>query len=604
MSAYIQEDKITRRTRDGRLMRRFLRRLTPHKMKVALIILLLALSSFAGLAGPYLIHLGIDEGIARGNHGYLLNVVLIYLAFILCEFGLNAAKMIQISSLSQRFMLDLRLELFRHIQKLPINFFDRNPVGRLMTRITGDVEVLNELFTAGLVAIFGDIFTLTFIMVIMLIMDLRLALITFLVTPLLAIVTLFFRTRLRKNFRQIQKRIAAINAFLQERLAGMEVIQVFTKEDSSLGDFRNLNEAHKGSHMEAVLNFSYFFPLVRFVGTLTVAMLLLGGGRWVSNDTVSIGVLIAFIQYAQRFFRPLSDLSEKFNILQSSMASAERIFKLIDEVPEQDDPDDPVEVLTCRGDIRLDGVHFRYNPDEPVLRDVSLRVKPGQRVALVGYTGCGKSTLLSLLLRFYEPDAGDITLDGIPLGKVRMQDLRRQFALVLQDVFLFPGTIAENINLGDPAIDQARVEEVARAVGAHDFISRLPNGYQTVLQARGGGISTGQKQLIAFSRALAYDPAILLLDEATSSVDTATENLIEQGLVRLMSGRTSIVVAHRLSTVRHADLIYVMHQGAIVEEGNHDELLRSGGHYARLYQLQFHSQEDGVDDRDSSLHTG
>jgi ATP-binding cassette, subfamily B, multidrug efflux pump len=604
MKDYLQKD-TTKKTLDRRLLRRFLQRLKPHRNTIMLAILLLAVSSLAGLAGPYLIKYGIDRGIIPGVREPLLLAGTLYFIFLGVEFLISAAKMIIIARLSQRFMLDLRVELFQHLQSLPISFFDRNPVGRLMTRISGDVEVLNELFTAGMISIFGDIFILTFIVTIMFYLDAGLALLTLIVLPLLGIVTLIFRTRIRRNFRQVQKRIARINAFLQERLSGMEVIHLFTRERSTEKQFAELNRKHTQSHLNAVMNFSLFFPLVDFVGTLAVALLLYFGGRWLlvsglsPDSTLSLGTLVAFIQYTRRFYRPLSDLSEKFNILQSSMASAERIFGLLDEIPEPSGSPTAKPAANVRGDLQIDNLQFRYNPDEPVLNGVTFRARPGERVALVGLTGCGKSTILSLLLRFYQPDGGTILLDDQDIQGLDKRALRACFALVQQDVFLFPGTIAENICLGNHEISAEQVESAARAVGAHNFISKLPDRYDTVLKIRGGGLSTGQRQLIAFARALAHDPAVLILDEATSSVDTATEAVIEEGLAHLMKGRTCLIVAHRLSTIQNADRIVVISGGGVAEEGRHRDLLALSGLYARLYRLQFLLQRDAL--QDSSL---
>ncbi len=590
MSDYFQEDQAPQKAYDAHLMRRLLGYLSPYRGRVFLAIVLLAVSKVTWLAGPYLVKVGIDEGIRGGNQVRLYQVAVLYLLFLGLEFLLSYAQTILVQTLGQRFMLDLRLRLFAHLERLSIRFFDRNPVGRLMTRITGDVEVLNEMFTSGLIAIFGDVFMLVGIMIMLLVLSPRLALVTFSLLPVLAAITFYFRTQLRRNFRQVRTRIARINAYLQERITGMEVIQAFVQERRSLERFCDLNREHMRSHLETVFNFALFWPLVELIATSSIALILWFGGRWVAGGEVSgltLGGLAAFILYARRFFQPLSDLSEKFNIMQAAMASSERIFGLLDTEFDIRSPAGPRLLPTCRGEIEFEDVHFRYNPEEPVLGGVSFRVEAGQRIALVGPTGGGKSTLLSLLLRFYDPDTGSVKLDGVDLRELPLDQLRGHLALVQQDVFLFPGTIAENIHLGNPGIDAEDLRTAARAVGALDFIERLPAGFETRLHARGGGLSTGQKQLIAFARALAYDPAVLILDEATSSVDTETERAIQSGLENLLAGRTSLVVAHRLSTIQNSDRILVVHRGLLTESGSHEELLARGGLYARFHRLQF-----------------
>ncbi len=590
MSDYIQTDRAEKTGYDASMMRRALGFLRPYRLRVLLAVFLLSIASLAGLAGPYLVKRGIDEGIIGDKPELLLTIALLYGALLLVEFLLSYVQTLVVASLGQRFMLDLRLEIFRHIQRLPVAFFDRNPVGRLMTRITNDVELLNEMFSSGLVAIIGDLITLTVIFTYLLALNVRLALITFALLPLLTLITLFFRGRLRKNFRQVQRRIAAINAFLQEHLTGIEVIQAFVQEKRAVSRFRELNARHTRAHLDSVFNLGLFFPLVEVIAVLSIALSLGFGGRWYAEGGeggLSLGVLAAFILYARRFFQPISDLSEKFNIMQAAMASAERIFRLLDEEVEQD----PVPALDLpeptRGEIEFQAVGFGYDPEQPVLHDVSFRLGAGERIALVGPTGGGKSSILALLLRFYETQQGRILIDGIDHREVSRRDLRARLALVQQDITLFPGTIAENIHLGDENIGPEQMEEAARGVGALDFIRSLPKGFETEIQAGGGGLSTGQKQLIAFARALVFDPAVLILDEATSAVDTETEQLIQQGIERLLVGRSSLVVAHRLSTIHGADRILVVQGGRIVESGRHGDLLEADGVYARLHRLQY-----------------
>ncbi len=593
MSDFFQEDSSPVKAYDARLMRRLLAYLRPQRGRVIFAVLLLALGAGLGLAGPYLVKIAIDDGILAGNQGILVTVALFYLLFLGLEYVVAYGQAIVVAKLGQRFMYDLRMQLFSHMEKLSIRFFDRNPVGRLVTRMTGDVETLNEMFTGGLIAIFGDIFLLVGIMIFLLILNWRLALVTFSVLPFISIFTLFFRTRLRANFREVRKRIAAINAYLQERLSGISVIQIFGREESSLENFRELNQKHTKAHLDTVFNFSVFWPLVELTASVSIALILWYGGLRVlgGDSSISLGALAAFIQYARRFFQPISDLSEKFNIMQAAMAASERVFGILDTKPEIRAPKNPVAMPECSGEIKFEGLHFHYEEEKPVLRGLDLHVKPGERLAMVGLTGSGKTTLLSLLLRFYDPVKGHILLDGTDLRDLAPGDLRRHLALVQQDVFLFPGTVAENIHLGDSRISMDRVREAAETVGAHRFIERMAESYETRLEERGGGLSTGQKQLIAFARALAFDPAILILDEATSSVDSETEQWIQEGLERLLTGRTSLTVAHRLSTIRAADRIIVMHHGELLEEGRHEELLRKDGLYRHLYELQFADQE-------------
>jgi ATP-binding cassette subfamily B multidrug efflux pump len=585
---YAQSDQAPQQVYDARLMRRALGYLRPYRWQVLLGVLLLVTASLAGLAGPWLVKLGIDQGIEGGDHRRLLELSLLFALLQLVEFGLGYWQTLIVAALGQRFMLDLRVQLFAHIQRLPVAFFDRNPVGRLMTRLTGDVELLNEMFSSGLVAMVGDLLTLAVILGYLLLLNVRLALITFALLPLLMLITLYFRGRLRRNFRDVQQRVAAMNAFLQEHLAGIEVLQVYGQETRAAARFSELNRSHTRAHLDSVFNFGLFYPLVEIVAVLSITLSLGFGGLWYAAGTgLSLGDLAAFILYARRFFQPISDLSEKFNIMQSAMASSERIFRRLDTPAEPPVPPSPAAPARLAGEIRFEGVRFGYDPERPVLTDIGFRIAPGERIALVGPTGGGKTSLLGLLLRFYRPQAGRILIDGIPLDALPDTLLRTQVALVQQEIVLFPGSIAENISLGNPAIGPERVREAARLVGALSFIERLPQGLDTPLLVGGGGLSTGQKQLIAFARALAPDPALLILDEATSAVDTETEALLQRGLEQLLTGRTSVVVAHRLSTIRGADRILVVQRGRIVETGDHAGLLAAGGLYARLHRLQY-----------------
>jgi ATP-binding cassette subfamily B protein len=492
------------------------------------------------------------------------------------------------------------MQIYRHLQRLDLQFYDRNPVGRLMTRVTTDVDVLNDLFTAGVVSIFGDIFTLLGIMIVLITMDWRLALLAFSVLPLIVIVTQWFRSHVRESYRTVRIWIARINAFLQEHITGMPTVQLFRREERSFARFDEINRTHRDANVDSIFYYAVFYPAIEIIGALASALLIWFGGIWTLQSTLTLGSLVAFLLYSQRFFRPISDMSEKFNVLQAAMASSERIFKLLDtEVKIESrrgsgpDPRGPGGVQ--RGHIVFDHVWFAYTGEDYVLKDVSFEVRPGERIGVVGATGSGKTTLINLLLRFYEVSRGRILIDGIDVREVPLHELRALFSLVLQDVHLFSGTIADNIRLGDTAITDADVRRAAATVHADRFIERLPLGYDSPVAERGATLSVGQKQLMSFARALAFDPSVLVLDEATSSVDTETEMLIRDALHLLMAGRTTIAIAHRLSTIQDMDKILVLHKGAVRESGTHQQLLAHRGIYFKLYQLQYKDQDQARD---------
>ncbi|MCZ6508804.1 MAG: ABC transporter ATP-binding protein [Acidobacteria bacterium] len=518
-------------------------------------------------------------GLALVAGVYLLTLVLTSL--VLYFQGLVMQMM------GQRIMADLREEIFAHLQRLSIAYFDRHPIGRLVTRVTNDVDALNELFTAGLVSIFGDVVLLGGIVLALFWLDWRLALATFAILPLLLGLSIWFKVRARQTYRRVRLKLARINSFLQEHLTGMSVVQLFGRERAAASDFGHINDEHRVANLQAIFYYAVYYPMVELITALGIGLILFYGGGKVMGGALSLGVLVAFLQYAQRFYQPLADLSEKYNILQSAIASSERVFGLLDTEPTIADVEDPWRPESIRGAVELDDVWFSYEEGEPVLRGVSFRLEPGETVAIVGHTGAGKSTLANLLLRFYDVDSGVVRIDGRDVRHWHLGDLRRAIGLVLQDVFLFSGTIADNIRLGEEGLGDAAVEEAAREVHAHEFIARLEGGYGAAVQERGSGLSVGQKQLIAFARALAFDPRILILDEATSSIDTETEQLIQRALGRLLAGRTNLVIAHRLSTIQHADRILVMHKGELREQGTHRELLAADGIYARLHQLQY-----------------
>jgi ATP-binding cassette subfamily B protein len=532
----------------------------------------------------------IDAHIAKGDAAGLGGVAGLYLLSLLAGLGVRFAQMFILQMTGQRVMQDMRREIFGHLQRLHVAYFDKNPVGRLMTRVTTDVDAVNELFTSGVVTVFGDLFTLFGIMGVMLALDLRLALVTFAVIPLFFLLTNWFRKGARESFRETRRWVARINAFLQENLSGMSVVQLFRREERNALAFAGINRKHADANMTAIFYYAVFYPAIELLAALAIALIILYGGGSVLRGTVTLGVLVAFIQYSERFWRPISDLSEKFNILQAAMASSERIFLLLDTEPQVAGRAGARGLPEVTGRVAFEGVWFAYAGEEWVLKDIDFAVEAGRSVALVGATGAGKTSIISLLTRFYDVPKGRITLDGVDIRELPPPQLRSSLALVLQDVHLFSGTIASNIRLGS-AIPEERVREAARAVHAHHFIEALPQGYETEVKERGATLSVGQKQLLSFARALAHDPRVLVLDEATSSVDTETEQLIQDALRVLLKGRTAIVIAHRLSTIQNVDEILVMHKGRIRERGTHQELLAERGIYWRLYQLQYKDQE-------------
>jgi ATP-binding cassette subfamily B protein len=591
------EEEALGKAYDARLMRRLLRYLKPYRLKVALAVIMLIAASGLELIGPYLTAVAIDDAIPARNMNFLAVLAGIYTLSLVLALLLSYAQTILTTWIGQRVMFDLRTQIFAQLQRLSLRFFDRNPVGRLMTRLTSDVEVLNEMFTSGVVAIFGDVFTLAFIVAIMLAMNWTLALVSFVVIPLVWVTAYWFRVNVRRSYRDIRVRLARINAFLQERITGMSVVQLFGREDPELEKFKKINAEHLNAHLRSIHYYALFWPLIEILAAVAVALVLWYGGMQVLEGTLTVGVVAAFLQYVRRFYRPIQDLSEKFNILQSAMASSERIFKLLDAEQTVPDSQSPRRLpRPLRGALEFRDVWFAYNkaghkddgtPPDWILRGVSFTARPGERLAVVGHTGAGKTTLINLLMRFYDPQRGAILLDGVDIRELQQRELRQAMKLVLQDVYLFSDSARFNIRMGDEEISDERVEAAARRVGADRFIRRLPAGYDQPLGERGASLSVGERQLLSFARALAFDPKILILDEATSSVDSEVEAQIQSAIEELMRDRTSLVIAHRLSTVQNADRILVMHHGELVEEGSHAELLERGELYARLYELQF-----------------
>ena len=601
-----REEEALGKAYDAQLLRRLMTYLRPYKGSVVFAVFLTLLVGPLEVVGPYLFGFGIDKYIVPGTNGSLpvtdalrgVSLVSVgFLAALLLSFAVQYLQVRIMQNVGQQTLYDLRKEVFERLQRLPMSFFDRTPVGRLVTRVTTDIDALNDLFAAGIAAMANDAIVLVCIGAVMMWVNWRLALAAFAVLPLILISTWIFRDRVRDANRRIRTAIARINAFLQEHISGMGIVQLFNRERKSSEQFAELNRIHMEAYKDAILAFAVFFPAVELFSTTAIAIVFWYGGLLSFAGAVKVGVLVTFMQYAQRFFRPIQDLSEKFNILQSAMAACERIFKLLDEPVPARPAEAPLPLTAPRGEIEFRNVWFAYsggaNPGEEdwVLRDVSFRIAPGQTLAIVGHTGAGKTTLIQLLLRFYEIQRGEILLDGVDIRRYDVHDLRRQFGIVLQDPFLFTGTLESNVRLGDEEITHTRVEAALREVGLGSLLDSLAEGVKTNVSERGATFSVGQRQLISFARALAHNPRFLILDEATSSVDTKTEVLIREALDRLLEGRTAMVIAHRLSTIQHADRILVFHKGKLREQGSHQELLALRGIYYRLYQLQYKDQE-------------
>ena len=606
-----EQEELRVTVTDRGLLARLIRFLKPYKSQVVFAFLLIAGVAALGIASPLLVKTAIDRALesdatAEVRRTILWQVAAAYAAILVVIALLQYGQTMMLQKIGQNVMFDLRRRLFGHIVKQDLALFDRQPVGRLMTRLTSDIEALNELFTSGLVTVATDVLTLGAIMGVMIWLDWRLALLSFTVIPVLFVLAGFFRSRVRQSFRRIRVRVARINSFLQEHIAGISIVRAFGQQERRMERFDQLNLAHTKAHLETVAAFAVFFPAVELVSTAAVVLLLWQGGLWVEGGTVTLGTLVAFVQYAQRFYRPISDLSEKFNILQGAMAASERVFALLDTRAKVVDPVRPVAVPErARGEIRFEDVHFGYVPldvvdrdgadpteletvreKKPVLRGLDFHVQPGERVAIVGSTGAGKTTVISLLLRFYDVDSGRVLVDGVDVRDWPMHALRRQTALVLQDPRLFSGTLRQNLTLWDEQFDEDRLRDAVERVGLDRVVKRLPHGLEEELREGGQRLSTGERQLAAFARALAHDPPILVLDEATASVDPETEARIQLATEELLRGRTSVVIAHRLATVRDADRILVLHHGRLLEQGTHDELMANGRLYRRLVEMQ------------------
>jgi ATP-binding cassette, subfamily B, multidrug efflux pump len=635
-----QEEEVLGKAYDGRLMRRLLTYLRPYKWHVAVALAAIILKSVLDVLGPFLTKIAIDKYLAKSPNSHswigdrlsdapltgIAQIGGLYVGILIFTFALEFIQTYLMQWTGQKVMFDLRRQIFRHLQFMHVGFFDKHPVGRLVTRVTTDVDALNEMFTAGVVSIFEDVFVLAGIIAIMMRMNWKLALITFAVLPLIVYATLIFRDKVRDSYRRIRTAIARINSFLQEAVSGMLVLQLFNREKRAFNKFSDINASHMEAFKDAIMAYSVYYPVVEILSAIAIASIIWFGGNDVIRGVATLGVLVAFMQYAQRFFRPIQDLSEKYNILQSAMAAGERVFKLLDTKIDVTSP-----TIAKRpqgpGRIEFDHVWFAYNvsgqtggatgilarpeataadgragaPVSPqatepdwVLRDVNFVLEPGETVAVVGHTGAGKTTLISLLMRFYDVQRGAIRIDGVDIKEMNLDELRGRFGVVLQDPFLFSGTVGGNIRLGTARIQDADVEQAAEDVNLADFIRTLPGGFKEEVRERGSTLSTGQKQLISFARALAHNPKILILDEATSSVDTETEFRVRDALNRMVEGRTSLIIAHRLSTIQRADKIIVMHKGQVREMGSHQQLLAQRGIYYKLYQLQYKDQEVSV----------
>jgi len=593
----MQEEEILGKAYDARLMRRMLRYLRPYGWYVAAGIALSILVSAMEAVRPYFVKIAVDVNIAQKDASGLLRTTLLFLGVMIVRGVLQYLNTYLTQWIGQRTIFDLRMEIFTHLQRLGLRFYDRNPIGRLITRVTNDVEVLNDMFSSGIVMVFSDVFTIIGILYFMFTMNWRLALISLSVLPLLFYGTFLFRRKAREAYRDVRIQIARINAFMQEHITGMMVDQVFSREPHAYESFRGINGLHRDANIRSIFYYALFYPGVDLVGAIAVGLIIWYAGVETIGGGVTIGTVMAFLQFNEMFWRPIRDLSEKYNIMQTAMASSERVFKLLDDGTMIPDAPGARPLGDVRGEIEFRNVWFAYTggPDgqEPdwVLKNVSFTIRAGETAAFVGHTGAGKTTIISLLSRLYDVQKGEILIDGVDIRTVPQADLRRHIAVVLQDVFLFSGDITDNINLGNAAITPDLVREAAQIVGASRFIEQLPGSYRAEVKERGATLSVGQKQLISFARALAYQPRILVLDEATSSVDTETEILIQEAIRKLLAGRTSIVIAHRLSTIQSATKIIVMHKGEIREMGTHQELLALGGVYYTLYQLQYKEQE-------------
>ncbi len=588
---YHSEEEVLGKAYDSHLMKRLLAYIKPYRKYVIFAILMNIVVAALGPLRPYLTKIAIDKYIANSDYQGLILISLVLFASLLFQAAIQFFLTYYTQYLGQKTLYDLRTQIFTHTQKLALKFFDKTPIGRIVTRVTNDVEALGQLFSSGIVMVFSDIFIIVWIFVFMFFMDVKLSLVTLSVLPVLIYGTFLFRKKVRESYRDVRLHLARLNAYMQEHITGMNVVQIFRKEKDEMKRFSNINNDYRQANIRSIFYYAIFYPGVELLSSIAVGLIVWYGGGEIIRGSMTIGVLFAFIQYTEMFFRPIRDLSEKYNIMQTAMASSERIFKLLDNNTFVKNPENPVKLEHVKGEIEFKNVWFAYNDEDYVLKDISFKINPGETVAIVGHTGAGKTSIINILTRFYDINKGAILVDGIDIRKMDKKELRKYISIVLQDVFLFSGTIKTNINMDNEEIQYDKIIESSKFVGADRFIKTLPAEYDEIVKERGATLSVGQKQLISFARALAYDPKILVLDEATSSVDTETEILIQKAIENLLVGRTAIVIAHRLSTIQSADKIIVLHKGEIRETGNHQELLAKRGIYYRLYQLQYKDQE-------------
>jgi ATP-binding cassette, subfamily B, multidrug efflux pump len=586
----IKDDKKLKPS-DIKIVLRLFRYIRPYRFLFVFTVFLLILVAALELAGPYILKIAIDNYLIPKRIEGFLYMIILFGAVLLFQFVVRYFQQYLTEYMGQKIMYDMRMDIFKHIQSMPMSFFDKNKVGRVMTRVTSDVQTLNEMLSSGVVTLFGDVFMIAGITIVMLNLNLRLSLMSFSVLILLGVAAAIFRKKVILSFRIIREKISAINSFLQESITGIITVKLFNRQKKNIEEFSDLNKDYLSAYIKTILYYAVFFPAVALIETLALALIIWFGGGNVVQGILTIGTLVAFIQYIEKFFHPISDLSEKFGILQEAVAASERIFKLLDIEPTITSPADPVKIKNIRGDIRFENVFFSYNEEDDVLKDISFEVKSGQSIAFVGATGSGKTSIINILNRFYDIQKGAIYLDGVNIKEYSLPDLRKHIGVVAQDVFLFSGSILENIRLGNKDIAIEKVKEAADYVNASKFIERLPGKYDFEVRERGQVLSVGQRQLIAFARAIVFNPDVLLvLDEATSSVDTEIEAIIQDALKKVMENRTSIIIAHRLSTIKNVDKILVLCKGRIIEEGSHKDLLRLKSFYYKLYRYQYQMQ--------------
>ncbi len=585
------EDEILGKAYDSKLMKRLLGYVKPYSKYVVIAILMNIVVAALGPLRPYLTKIAIDDYIVNSNYDGLMFISILLIGTLIFQAIVQYFLTYFTQLMGQKIIYDLRVKLFAHIQKLALKYFDKTPIGRLVTRVTNDVESLNELFSSGIVMIFSDVFIIIWILVFMFFMSWQLTLVSLSVLPILVYATFVFRKNVRESYRDVRFQLARLNSYMQEHISGINIIQIFSKEKNEGSKFADINAGHRKANIDSIFYYALFYPIVEILSSLAVALIIWYGGGNMIQSNITIGDLFAFIQFTEMFFRPIRDLSEKYNIMQTAMASSERIFKLLDNKTFINDPASPKTFQKFEGNVDFKDVWFAYNAEDYVLKNISFQVNAGETVAIVGATGAGKSSIINLLNRFYDVNKGEILVDGVNLNSITKKDLRTHISIVLQDIYLFSGTIKSNINLGDASISDEQIIQAAKTVGAHNFITKLPNQYNESVKEKGATLSVGQKQLLSFARALAFDPQILILDEATSSIDTESEILIQKAIQKLLKGRTSIVIAHRLSTIQNSDKIIVLHKGEIKESGTHQELLNKRGIYYKLYQLQYKDQE-------------